>query len=200
MSKRIRFMTALLAAVLAGCGAVEPPAPKFQSTDITGVEWGRDFPGLTDPGGAPRSIADFRGKVVLVFFGYTHCPDMCPTTLAKMAAAVRRLGADGEGVQGLFITLDPKRDTPDVLAQYVPAFHPTFLGLRGDEATTARTAQDFKVFFSLQPPDAQDNYTVDHQAAIFAFDPQGRLRLYIRADAQVETIVHDVRELLRTTS
>ena len=168
----------------------------FLATDITGVDWGRDFR-LTDHNGRPHRLADFRGKAVMLFFGYTHCPDACPTTLAKIAQAVERLGKDGKRVQGLFVTLDPRRDTQDVLAQYVPAFHPSFIGLRGSEAEVARTAQDFKVFFALQRPDESGFYTVDHTAAIFAFDPQGRLRLHINAASDPDAIVHDLRLLLR---
>ena len=183
-----------LVATLAGCDW-HRPAPTVQSTDITGVEWGRDFH-LTDHHGTPRSVADFRGKVVLVFFGYTHCPDMCPTSLAKMAAVVEQLGKRGERVQGIFITVDPARDTAEVLAKYVPAFHSTFIGLRGDMATTAKTAESFKLFFKLQAPDASGNYTVDHFGAIFAFDPQGRLRLLIRPQAAVDAIAGDLNQLL----
>jgi len=181
-----------LALVLSSC-AREPE--RFLATDITGVDWGRDFR-LTDHTGTPRTLADFRGKAVMLFFGYTHCPDQCPTTLAKMARAVDRLGEDDKRVQGLFATLDPKRDTQDVLAQYVPAFHPGFIGLRGSEAEVAQTAQDFKVFFASQRPDASGSYTVDHLTAIFVFDLQGRLRLYMKGDSDVDAIVHDLKLLL----
>lgn len=179
--------------VLSSCTRSKEP---FLATDITGVDWGRDFR-LRDHNGRPRTLADFRGKAVMLFFGYTHCPDICPTTLAKMAQAVERLGKDGKRVQGLFVTLDPKRDTQEVLAQYVPAFHPSFIGLRGSEAEVAHTAQDFKVFFALQRPDESGFYTVDHTAAIFAFDPQGRLRLYINAESDPDAIVHDLKLLLQ---
>jgi protein SCO1/2 len=194
LRRRLLLRAAGLAALAAALSACTKPEP-FRGTDITGVDWGRDFR-LTDHSGQPRSLADFRGKAVLLFFGYTHCPDMCPTTLAKMAQAVARLGEDGRRVQGLFITVDPKRDTQEVLAQYVPAFHPGFLGLRAAEAETARTAQDFKVFFALGRPDGSGYYTVDHSSGLFAFDPQGRLRLHFGAYADVEAIAHDLRILL----
>ncbi|TBR76562.1 MAG: SCO family protein, partial [Burkholderiaceae bacterium] len=136
----------VLALTLVSCGdhtgSQSPPSP-FTSTDITGVGWGRDFH-LTDHNGKPRSIADFKGQVVMLFFGYTHCPDLCPTTLTEMAQVRAKLGKDGRRVQGLFVTLDPKRDTPQVLAQYVPAFDPSFLGLYGDEQATAALAKEFK--------------------------------------------------------
>lgn len=169
----------------------------FQATDITGVDWGRDFH-LTDHTGKPRTLGDFRGKAVLLFFGYTHCPDACPTTMAKMARAVDLLGEDGKRVQGLFVTLDPARDTAQVLAEYVPAFHPSFLGLNGSEAEVGHVAEDFKLFFARQAPDASGFYTVDHQAAVFAFDPQGRLRLYFRGDTESAVIAHDLRLLLQS--
>ncbi|MBT0960304.1 SCO family protein [Denitromonas iodatirespirans] len=185
----------LLALTLALPSCAEKQEP-FQGTDITGVDWGRDFR-LGDHTGRPRTLADFRGKAVLLFFGYTHCPDACPTTLAKMARAVELLGEDGARVQGLFVTLDPARDTAAVLGQYVPAFHPDFLGLRGSEAEVARTAGDFKLFFARQAPDASGFYTVDHQAAVLAFDPQGRLRLYFRGKTAAQVIAHDLRILLQ---
>lgn len=185
--------------ILVGCDSRPSVAPTFDSTDITGADWGRDFH-LADVHGTPRSVADFRGKVVLVFFGYTHCPDMCPTSLARMAAVVEHLGKQGERVQGVFITLDPVRDTEQVLAQYVPAFHPSFIGLRGDAATTAKTAQSFKVFFNLNKPDADGNYSVDHFGAIFAFEPQGRLRLLIRPETPIKVIAADLRQLLDGSS
>jgi len=172
-------------------------AEGFLATDITGVDWGRDFH-LTDHTGKPRTLADFRGKAVLLFFGYTHCPDACPTTMAKMARAVDLLGEDDKRVQGLFVTLDPARDTAQVLAEYVPAFHPSFLGLNGSEAEVGHVAENFKLFFARQAPDASGFYTVDHQAAVFAFDPQGRLRLYFRGDTESAVIAHDLRLLLQS--
>jgi protein SCO1/2 len=180
--------------VLAACGR-EDARHKFQSTDITGVEWGQDFH-LTDHTGKARSLADFRGKVVMMFFGYSHCPDMCPMTLAKMAQAVERLGDDGKRVQGLFVTVDPARDTPAVLGQYVPAFHPAFLGLYSNAETIAKAAKDFKVFYAAQPPNKYGFYTMDHNSGIFVFDAGGRLRLYVSADAAVGVVVHDLKVLL----
>ena len=181
--------------VLTGCDQRAPEA-KFQTTDITGVNWGRDF-NLHDPAGAPRTLANYRGKVVMLFFGYAHCPDVCPTTLSAMAQVIDRLGGDGARVQGLFVTVDPARDTPQVLAQYVPAFHPSFVGLSADEPTTAATAKNFKVFYAAQKPDDHGFYTVDHSSYIFVFDAEGRLRLLMRADEAVDTIVHDLKVLLR---
>jgi len=179
------------AAIAAACTKA-----KFEYTDITGVEIGGDFQ-LTDHNGHPRSLSDFRGKVVAVFFGFTHCPDVCPTTLAELAQTVKRLGAGGDEVQILFITVDPARDTQKVLAQYVPAFDPRFLGLYGDPATTAKVAAAYKVFFAPQPPNASGNYTVDHSAAIFVIDRRGRPRLVMGAGRTVSGMVHDIKLLLQ---
>lgn len=186
------LLFALFMLALAGCGSQRP---EFKGTDITGVDWGKDFR-LNDHTGKVRTLADFRGKVVVVFFGYTHCPDVCPTTLAEMASVMKRLGKDAERVQVLFITLDPARDTPELLAQYVPAFHPTFLGMFGDEATTRGTAQDFKVFYQKQDTGSKVGYTLDHAANTFVYDPAGRLRLLFGFASGADNISHDINELL----
>jgi len=170
--------------------------PKFDAVDITGVDWGRGFE-LTDHHGTLRTLADFRGKVVLLFFGFTSCPDICPTTMAKLGEVMRLLGADADRVQGLFVTVDPKRDTPQVLAQYVPAFHPAFLGLYGTELQTASAAKEFKVYFQAQQPGESGFYTVDHSSPVFALDRRGRLRLLIRPERGAESVARDLRVLLK---
>jgi len=196
MDMRAAFVIAL-ALLLSACGGGSGGASSaFNSTDISRVEWGRDFR-LTDHNGRARGVADFKGKVVMLFFGYVNCPDVCPTTLADMARVVDKLGKDGERVQGLFVTVDPRRDTRDVLAQYVPAFHPSFLGLYADERTTAALAKEFKFFYSAQPANARGNYTVDHGGSIYVFDPRGRLRLLMGPGRTVDTMVADVRLLLK---
>jgi protein SCO1 len=187
---------ALLALLVAACG---PGTPRFQASDVTGVAFGRDFK-LTDHNGKPRTLADFRGKVVVMFFGYTQCPDVCPTTLSDLTAALQKLGADAERVQVLFVTIDPERDTPELLSHYVPAFNPTFLGLSGDAAATAATAREFKVLYQKQPGSTPDSYSMDHSAGTFIFDSQGRLRLFVSQGQGPEVFAHDIRELLRTTS
>jgi protein SCO1 len=188
-----RTSAALLAAVaLAACDAA---APKFRSTDITGVDYGKSLE-LTDHRGTLRRLADFRGKAVVLFFGYTHCPDVCPTTLADMAQAMRQLGADAERVQMLFVTVDPERDTQTALARYVPAFDPRFLGLRGDLEATRRAAQEFKIYFEKRPGKTPGEYSVDHSAQSYVIDPQGRLRLFVRQDRIAEDLVPDLRTLL----
>ena len=153
-----------------------------------------------DHNGKPRTLADFRGKVVVVFFGYTQCPDVCPTTLSDLAAALQKLGADANRVQVLFVTVDPERDTPELLSHYVPAFNPTFLGLSGDAAATAATAREFKILYQKQPGSTPGSYAMEHSAGTFIFDPQGRLRLFASHGQGPDVFAHDVRELLRSTS
>lgn len=183
----------MLAALLAACS---PEAPKFRSTDITGADFGREL-ALTGHDGKPRTLADFRGKVVILFFGFTHCPDICPTTLADAAAALKKLGSDAARVQVLFVTVDPERDTPEVLAKYVPAFDPGFLGLTGDAAATQRAAKEFKIFYEKRPGGAPGAYTVDHSGQSYVLDAQGRLRLFVRHDRIAQDLAEDLRALLR---
>jgi protein SCO1 len=188
------FLLVLCAVVLAACSGGEAPA-KFTATDVTGADWGREL-NLTDHNGKPRTLADFKGKVVVLFFGFTQCPDICPTTLGASAAALQLLGSDADKVQVLFVTLDPARDTPEVLAKYAPAFNPSFIGLYGNESATAAAAKEFKVFFQKQPGSTPGSYTIDHTAASYAIDPQGRLRLYIKHGVTPEQLAADIRLLL----
>jgi len=192
---RTRFVVfLLLSALLAGCG--KTPSDEFRAMDVTGIEYGRDFH-LTDHNGRPRSLADFRGKVVVLFFGYTHCPEICPTTLSDLAMAMKRLGPDAEKVQVLFATIDPERDTQQLLAQYVPAFNPTFLGLYGDAAATARVAAEFHVTYGKHPTGKGGKYDMDHTAGAFVFDQNGKLRLYTGYGQTAEAYVHDLGLLLK---
>jgi protein SCO1 len=183
----------LLAALLAGCERA-PQQPALQLTDITGAEFGRGF-SLTDHNGHARTLADFRGKVVTVFFGFTHCPDVCPTTLSEMAQVMRELGPDAEKVQVLFVTVDPERDTPEVLRQYVPSFHTSFLGLHGDADAIARTAKGFKVFYQKQALPG-GGYSVDHSAGTYVYDREGRLRFYAQPGRGAAALLHNIRILL----
>lgn len=187
-----RVAAGLAALLLAACA---PEKPSFKSIDVTGAEFGREL-ALTDHTGKARTLADFRGKVVAVFFGFTRCPDVCPTTLAEMKLVKERLGADGDKLQVLFVTVDPERDTPELLAKYVPAFDPTFLGLRGDAAETAKTAKEFKVFYQKAPGTSPDNYSIDHTAATFIYDPQGRLRLFAKHSSGADALTQDIKLLL----
>jgi protein SCO1/2 len=183
----------LAALLLAAC---EAGGPKVAASDVTGSAFGRDF-ALQDPDGRERTLADFRGKAVVLFFGYTQCPDVCPTTLATLAETMKRLGPDADRVQVLFVTVDPERDTAALLRQYVPAFDRRFLGLRGDAAATARTAKEFKVIYEKVPGATPGSYTMDHSAGSYVFDPQGRLRLYVANGQGPDVFAHDLRELLR---
>jgi protein SCO1/2 len=193
----LRLAAALAAALLlAGCA---PEGPAFRTSDVTGASFGRDF-ALTAHDGTPRRLADFRGKVVVVFFGFTQCPDVCPTALSTLAEAKRQLGADGANVQGVLITIDPERDTPELLRNYVPAFDPSFVGLYGDAEATARVAKEFKVLYRKVPGSTPDTYTMDHSAGMYVFDPQGRLRLFASHGTGADALAHDLRELLRTAS
>jgi protein SCO1/2 len=191
------WLAGALAAVLTltGCGDSAPPAAEFHATDVTGASFARDF-ALADHNGQPRRLADFRGKVVVVFFGYTHCPDVCPTTLSDFAAALKLLGEDAKRVQVLFVTVDPARDTPALLKQFVPSFHPSFLGLSGDEAATRALAGEFKVVYQKATGAGGDDYSVDHSTGSFVFDPAGRIRLLVSYGSTPEAITGDLRQLL----
>ena len=180
-------------ALLAGCDS----GPKFKSTDITGADYGKSLD-LTDHNGKPRHLEDFRGKAVVVFFGFTHCPDVCPTTLAEMSQVVKSLGPDGDRVQVLLVTVDPERDTREALAKYVTAFDPRFLGMYGDLEATRRVAKDFKVYFEKRK--TGDSYSVDHSAQSYVIDPQGRLRLFVRHDRISSDLPDDLKTLLREKS
>jgi len=187
----IRVVLALALGLLA---AACDSSQKFRSTDLTGADYGKVLD-LTDHNGKPRHLEDFRGKAVALFFGFTHCPDICPTTLAETAAAVKKLGADGERVQVLFVTVDPERDTGAALAKYVTAFDPRFLGLRGDAQATQRAAKEFKVFYEKRK--TGESYSMDHSGQSYVIDPQGRLRLLVRPDRIGEDLAEDLRTLLR---
>lgn len=182
---------ALGALILAACNQQS----QFQGSDVTGTAIGGDFR-LTDHTGKPRSLADFRGKVVLIFFGYTQCPEECPTTLSRLATTMQKLGPDASRVQVLLITVDPERDTREVLSQYVPAFNPDFLGLYGDAAATAAVAKEFKVLYQKQPGPTPGTYSMDHSTGTFIFDREGRLRVYESYAQGPDALAHDIRALL----
>ena len=189
---RAFFLAALaVCTLLAGCGK---PA-SFNATDLSGAELGRGFQ-LNDHLKQSRRLDDFRGKVVVMFFGYTQCPDVCPTNMSAMREVMTALGKEADRVQVLFVTVDPERDTPELLAQYVPAFHPSFIGLYGDAAATAATASEFKIFYQKQAGSSPTTYTVDHSAGSYVFDPKGRLRLYLRHGEMPQRIAQDISRLL----
>jgi protein SCO1/2 len=193
----MKKLLALLALtlLLAGCDKLATKPLSFQNTDLTGLDYARDF-ALTDHHGKARTLADFKGKLVVLFFGYTQCPDVCPTTMAEMASVMKELGPQAAQVQVLFVTLDPERDTQALLAQYVPAFDARFLGLYGDAAATAATAKQFKVFYSKVPGTTPGSYSIDHTAGSFVFDQNGKIRLFLRHGQGAAPIVHDLKQLL----
>ena len=202
---RLLLSTLLLLSALTGCSdkpageggqmTLTPASTTFKNSDVTGLGYARDF-ALNDHDGKPRTLADFKGKAVVMFFGYTHCPDVCPTTMSEMAAVMKQLGPDADRVQVLFVTLDPERDKPELLKAYVPGFDPRFIALSGDQEATARVAKEFKVFYQKSPGKTPDSYTMDHTAASYVFDPQGRARLFVRHGQGPEPIVHDLKILL----
>ena len=186
----------LLALLLVACES----KPVFNALDITGIQgYGNDFR-LIDHTGKPRTLADFRGKAVLMFFGFTQCPDVCPTTLSDMRQVMQKLGADAGKLQVLFITVDPKRDTQEILAKYVPSFNSTFLGLYGDQAATDKVAKDFKIVHQIMEGKTPESYTVAHTAASLVFDPQGRLRLFVNYGMEVDKVTADIKLILKGTS
>ncbi|QDQ27490.1 SCO family protein [Chitinimonas arctica] len=190
-----RFLSLALTLIvlgLAACGQKSGPA--FKSTDITGAPFGGEFR-LTGHDGKPHALADFRGKAVVLFFGYTHCPDVCPTTMSELAGAMKQLGERAKDVQVLFVTVDPERDTQALLNQYVPSFHPAFIGLRGSPAETRAVADQFKVVYQKNVTD-KTNYTVDHSAGSYIFDKAGKLRLFVSYGAGAEVFSHDLGLLL----
>lgn len=180
------------AALLQACSKRKP---QFKAIDLTGADYARDLQ-LPDADGRERSLKDFRGKVVVLFFGYTQCPDVCPTTLSEIAQAKQLLGADGARVQGVFVTLDPERDTPQVLKAYLANFDPTFVALRGTLQQTAAVAKDFKIFYQKVAGKTPGSYTLDHSAAAYVYDPEGRLRLYTRYGSGPQALASDVKLLL----
>jgi protein SCO1/2 len=180
-------------ALLSACKA----PPPFQNLDITGnTQYASDF-SLPDTNGKTHTLADYKGKVVVLFFGYTHCPDVCPLTLAELSQALQQLGPEAKRVQVLFATVDPARDTPAILGEYAPAFNPSFVGLRpASEAQLAKIAKDFRVYYAKVPGKRPGSYTMDHTAASYVFDPSGKLRLYVRDGQGVTPWVHDLKLLL----
>ena len=188
------FVMVLMTLALLACS----PKPEFKNIDITSASgFGSDF-SLLDVDGKTRTLADFKGKVVVMFFGYTQCPDVCPTTLTEMQQTMVLLGPQADKVQVLFVTVDPARDTAAILKQYVPSFDPRFIGLRpADEAALEKVTKDFKIYYKKVPGLSQGSYTIDHTAGSYVFDPEGHLRLYIKHAQGPETLAHDLKELLK---
>lgn len=186
------LLAATAALALAACS---PSKPQFKSIDITGADYARDFR-LPDQNGRERTIADFKGQAVVVFFGFTQCPDVCPTAMSELAQIKAQLGADGQRLQGVFITLDPERDTPEVLKAYMANFDPSFLALRPTLEQLPEVARHFKVFYKKNEGKTPGSYTLDHSAGHYVFDPQGRVRLYTRQGMGAAALTEDLQLLL----
>ena len=191
-SRHFQIVAFFLAALF--IAACSPPTPTFKSTDISGVDWGSGDFELTAHTGQRMKAADFRGKVTVMFFGFTHCPDICSPTMAKLAVLMQRLGDDAKRVQVLFVTVDPKNDTVKQLAGFVPQFHPSFIGLTGTDKEIAAVAAEYKVAYSKNP---KTPALVDHSTGILVKDAKGKLRLLVKNDVPVEDLEHDVRVLLK---
>lgn len=185
---------ALAASLMTACA---PAKTEFKSVDITGAEYARDFK-LPDQNGQVRTLADFKGKAVVVFFGYTQCPDVCPTTMSELAELKRQLGADGERLQAIFVTVDPARDTAELLKAYMGNFDPSFIALRPETPEQlAALAKDFKIYYKKVDGKTASSYTMDHSAGSYLYDPQGRLRLFARYGAGQQALLADLQALLR---
>jgi len=201
LSRRTLLASAGASALaLSGCDKLNKlingsPKVSFKGVDVTGTGYGQQFV-LPDLAGRPRRISDFSGKVLVVFFGYTQCPDVCPTTLAELAQVKKALGADGERIQGIFVSVDPERDQPAMLKAYVTGFDPSFIALRGNAEQTAAAAKDFKVFFAKVPGQAEGSYTIDHTAGSYLFDAKGQLRVFTRYGAEPDALTADLKQLL----
>jgi protein SCO1 len=192
----IRSVLVTLAAVVAlGACSDKPDAVSFHSIDITGADYADGFT-LTDHNGQTRTLADFKGKAVVIFFGYTQCPDVCPTSMSELAQARQLLGADGDRLQGLFVSVDPQRDTPEIMKEYMASFDPTFLALYAKPDELPDLAKRFKVYYKKVPGSTPDTYTMDHSAGSYIYDPSGRVRLYSRYGGGAQVLADDVKKLL----
>jgi protein SCO1 len=199
-ARRSLFLAAALTVALVGCdklglSASSAPAVPFRGVDITGAEYARVL-SLPDATGKPRTLADFKGKVTVVFFGYTQCPDVCPTTMVELAQVKKALGADGERLQAVFVSIDPERDTPEILTAYMASFDPSFVALRGTLEQTQAAAKEFKVFYAKVPGKVEGSYTMDHTAGAFILDGQGHVRLFERYGGGAEALAADVKALI----
>jgi len=203
MNKRKALKALVLGAVAVGTGsllgACSDAKPSFSAIDLTGADYARGFQ-LTDHNGQPRSLNDFKGKMVVVFFGYTQCPDVCPTSMAELAEVKASLGADAGKLQGIFITVDPERDTPEVLKAYMANFDPSFLALRPTPEQLAALAKDFKIYYKRVDGKTPTSYSMDHSAGSYVYDTQGRLRLYARYGSGAQALSSDLKQLLKQTA
>ncbi len=201
MDKRSAIRTIAVSALVASAGGIlsacSEAKPSFTAVDMTGANYAKDFP-LTDQFGQKRSIADFKGKLVVVFFGFAQCPEVCPTTLAELAEVKKALGADSDKLQAVFITVDPERDTPEVIKAYMANFDPSFIGLRGSAEELAAVAKDFKVYYKKVEGATPSSYSMDHSAGSYVYDTKGNLRLYVRYGSPAKDLVADLKQLLKS--
>lgn len=191
-------LLAILSTVLLGACSDKPAdgsASGFSGIDITGADYADGF-SLTDHNGQPRTLADFKGKLVVVFFGYTQCPDVCPTSLGELAQAKQLLGPDGDKLQGLFISVDPERDTPEIMKQYMASFDPGFLALYAAPDALPALAKRFKIYYKKVEGKTPTSYTMDHSAGSYVYDTQGRVRLYHRYGSGAPALAGDLKKLL----
>ena len=197
--RTVVLLATILCAALAGCdklaSTASAPKVEYRGADITGADYARSL-ALPDANGRPRTLADFKGKVTVVFFGYTQCPDVCPTTMAELAQVKKSLGADGDKLQGVFVTIDPERDTPEILKSYMASFDPSFVALRGTPEQTQAAAKEFKVFYAKVPGKVEGSYTMDHTAGAFILDGQGNVRLFERYGGGAEALAADIKALM----
>ncbi len=194
LTRRCLLGTTLAATGLFIAGCSEQAA-SFSGIDITGADYATGF-SLTDHNGQPRTLADFQGKVVVIFFGFTQCPDVCPTSMSELAEAKRLLGADGERLQGLFVSIDPERDTPEIMKQYMASFDPTFLALYAAPDALPALAKSYKIYYKKVDGPTPTSYTMDHSAGSYVYDPQGRIRLYHRYGSGAPALAADLKKLL----
>lgn len=187
---------AVLAGAIGTFSACNPQQPVFSSIDVTGAEYAKGFE-LTDHNGQVRTLQDFAGKVVVVFFGYTQCPDVCPTTMTELADVKKALGKDGERLQGIFITVDPERDTPELLKAYMSNFDPSFVALRTTPDKLSALAKDYKIYYKKVEGKTPTSYSMDHSAGSYVYDTQGRLRLFTRYGSGPKPLTEDIRQLLK---
>jgi len=197
--RTVVLLAVTFCAALAGCdklaSTASAPQVAYRGADITGADYARNL-ALPDVDGRPRTLADFKGKVTVVFFGYTQCPDVCPTTMAELAQVKKSLGADGDKLQGVFVTIDPERDTPEILKSYMASFDPSFVALRGTPEQTQAAAKEFKVFYAKVPGKVEGSYTMDHTAGAFILDGQGNVRLFERYGGGAEALAADIKALM----
>ena len=194
-ARQSALVCVLFTAFLGLLGACSEKKQSFTSIDLTGATYAKDFE-LTDHNGQVRHLKDFSGKVVVMFFGFTQCPDVCPTTMLELAEIKKTLGKDGDRLQALFVTVDPERDTPEILKAYMTNFDPTFLALYTTPQKLADLAKDYKVYYKKAPGQTPTSYTMDHSAGSYVYDTKGQLRLFTRYGTGVAGLTADIRQLL----